>query len=118
MNLIQKITSDPLQQQAIVLADGTSFSMTMYFIPLQQGWFFTEIVYGTFVLNGLRICNNPNMLYQFKNILPFGIACFSKENREPSLQQDFSSGNSQLYLLTEAEVQEYTDYIELGTTPS
>lgn len=118
MNKIEKITDDPLQQQTIVLADGTTFSFEMYFIPMQQGWFFTNITYGTFTLTGLRICVSPNMLYQFQNLIPFGIACFSVGNREPSLQQDFVSGNCQLYLLTQAEVAEYTAYIENGTPTS
>ena len=68
----------------------------------------------TFTLNGLRITNSPNMLNQWKNILPFGLACFSTANREPSLQQDFASGNSVLYVLTQAEVTQYSEFLALG----
>lgn len=114
MLLIQRVTSNPLQKQALILDDGTVVSLTMYFRPMQQGWFINELMWGSFVLNGLRICNSPNMLYQFRNQIPFGLACFSVNNREPSLQQDFSSGASKLYILTEAEVQEYTEYLRAG----
>lgn len=85
---------------------------------MQFGWFFTNITYGSFVLNGLRITNLPNMLFQFQNKIPFGLACFSKANREPSLQDDFVSGNSKLYILTQAECEEYDTYVRLGTLPS
>ena len=58
------------------------------------------------------------MLYQFQNQIPFGLACFSKANREPQLQQDFVSGASSLYILTQAECQEYATYIQGGLLPS
>lgn len=118
MNYISNITSNALQQQNIVLPDGTTFSMTMYYVPLQYGWFFTNITYKTFVLNSVRITNNPNMLYQFQNLIPFGIACFSASQREPSQQEDFLSGASKLYVLTEEECSAYADYIRGGELPS
>jgi hypothetical protein len=114
MFLIQQITSDPLQKQTLILPDGTSLSMTINFVPMQYGWFITSLVYGAFILNGLRITNSPNMLHQFKNQIPFGLACFSNQNREPSQQQDFSSGTSQLYLLSAAEVAQYTGLLQSG----
>jgi hypothetical protein len=114
MYLIQQITSDPLQKQTLILPDGTSLSLTINFVPMQYGWFITSLVYGSFVLNGLRITNSPNMLHQFKNQIPFGLACFSSENREPTQQQDFSSGASNLYILSAAEVAQYAGLLQSG----
>lgn len=116
MQYLTRITSDPYQKHTIVLDDGTSFILYLYFRPMQQGWFAERLEYPTldFLLPTMRICNSPNMLYQWQNKLPFGLACFSAANREPSLQDDFISGASKLYVLTEAEVQEYTDYIQNG----
>ena len=111
---IQQITNDSLQKQTILLDDGSSFTMVMYFVPLQYGWFFRELTYLDFTLRNFRICNDLNMLYQFRNKLPFGIACISAGNREPSLREDFSSGASRLYVLTEEEMDEYTEYITSG----
>lgn len=78
---------------------------------MQLGWFITSLAYLSFELKGLRISNSPNMLYQFRNRIPFGLACFSMDKREPSLQSDFVSGASKLYVLTEAEVDAYTEYL-------
>lgn len=114
MNLIQQVTNDTLQQQTLVLPDGSQLLLQIYFRPLQQGWFFNQILYKTFVLNGLRITNTPNMLYQFRNQLPFGLGCFSTNNREPSQQDDFSSGASKLYFLTAEDVALYTSILQSG----
>jgi len=105
MYLIQQITSYPYQTQTLILPNGNSLTLTIRFAPMQYGWFITNLTYFDFVLNGMRICNSPNMLYQFKNNLPFGLACYSTQNREPSLQQDFSSGASSLYILNADEVE-------------
>lgn len=116
MFIVQQITSDPLQRQTLILPDGTSLTLTMYFRPMQTGWFINEITYGSFSLTGLRITVSPNMLRQFKNQIPFGLACYgNKTNREPTQQQDFSSGAFSLYLLSKQEVQQYEDFLELGT---
>ena len=114
MLLISQVTNDPLQQQTLILPDGSSIFLQLYFRPLQYGWFINTLTYKTFTINGLRITNSPNMLYQFRNKLPFGLACFSSGNREPSQQNDFSSGASQLYILTAAELVTLAGYINGG----
>jgi hypothetical protein len=113
MNQIAQITSDSLQTQNLLLEDGSSISLTLYFVPMQYLWLIQSLVYApkNFTIQNMRICNSPNMLRQYKNQIPFGMACFSTANREPSLQQDFVSGASNLYLLSAAEVQEYEAYL-------
>lgn len=111
MYLIQKITSDPYQRQTVVLADGTQVALTLLYRPLQQGWFITELVYKGTTVNGRRVVNSPNMLHQFRSTLPFGLACFSLTPREPTLQEDFSSGQTSLYVLTADEVDQFTEYL-------
>lgn len=108
---VQNITQDAFQKQTMILPDGSSLVLTIYFRPLQQGWFLENITHNDFSLNGLRITNSPNMLHQFKNQINFGLACFSMNDREPSLPQDFSSGASVLYVLTEDEVNAYTEFL-------
>lgn len=114
MFLVNQITSSPFQTQNLILPDSTVVTITLYFIPMQYGWFITKLVYGNFVLQGLRISNSPNMLLQYQNQIPFGLACYSTNNREPSQQEDFSSGASQLYILDSAEVAEYYLYLQTG----
>lgn len=108
---IKQVTRDPLQQQTLILPDGTSLTLTLYFVPMQYGWFIRNLTHGDFILNGFRVVISPNMLYQYKNLIPFGLACFSTDSREPSQQDDFASGFAKLYLLNEAEVEQYEDYL-------
>ena len=115
MYLIGNLTNQPLQTMTLILPNGNPMNMSLYFVPQQFGWFIPSLTYQTFTLNGLRVCNNPNMLYQWRNILPFGLACFSTQSREPSQQNDFISGASNLYLLDSSEVEELTTLYQSGT---
>lgn len=111
MYQVQNITNDTRQIQSLVLPDNTIIQLSMYFIPMQYGWFVTNLTYGDFVLTGVRISNSPNMLYQFRNKIPFGIACISDQGREPSQQNDFAVGASRLFILTPDEVKQYTVFL-------
>ena len=111
---VQNLTGDSRQKQTLVLPDGSLIGLTIYFVPMQLGWFITELTYGSFVLNGIRITNSPDMLYQFRNQIPFGLACFSQSDREPSQQLDFVSGASSLYVLTADEVNQYLEFLSGG----
>lgn len=111
MYKIENITSDARQKQTFILPDGSRIQISLYFIEQQLGWFITSLVYGDFTLTNVRISNSPCMLYQFRNRIPFGLACFSDGDREPMLLNDFVSGASKLYILTEDEVNLYTEFL-------
>lgn len=108
---VEDITSETFQQLELVLPDGTLVTVTIYFVPMQYGWFITELTYGDFILRGFRISNGPNILRQFKNQIPFGLQCISEQDREPTLQEDFSSNASKLYILDQADVALYEDFL-------
>jgi hypothetical protein len=108
MYQIQNFTDNPKQKQTLQLPDGTFIVISLYFIPMQQGWFIQNLSYGKFVLSGVRVTNSPNILHQYRNQIPFGLACFSTQDREPSLAQDFVTGASKLYILTKQECDQFT----------
>jgi len=114
MKVIRHFTDAPKQELSVLLDDGTFFTMEVYFIPLQQGWFINRLEYEGFIVRGIRICNSPNLLHQFRNLIPFGLACFSEDKREPLLQIDFSEGNNELYVLTADEVDAYQEAVTNG----
>ncbi len=115
MFLIQQVTSDANQKQTLILPNGNAALIQIYFVPLQYSWFITQLIYQNFTLNGLRITVSPNMLRQFKNQIPFGLACYANGvQREPSQQLDFSSDAFSLYILDHAEVLAYEDAL-MGT---
>lgn len=114
MYLIQQVTADSKQTQSLLLPDGSTIQIAMEYKPMQYGWFITSLVYAGFTLNGVRICTSPNLLHQYKNQIPFGLACYTDGNHEPMLQQDFSEGRSKLYILTAAEVTAYSRILSGG----
>lgn len=111
MYKIERISDDTLQRHTVTLPDGSEFIMTIYFVPMQLAWYITELSYGDIKINTTRISNSYNILMQFQNLIPFGIACISKNGRDPSLQEDFASGNSVLYLLSAEECVQYRNYL-------
>lgn len=111
MYTITNITKNYLQTQNVVLQDGSSFKFEICYKPMQYGWFIQDLVYGDIEIKGMRICVNPNMLHQFMNILPFGIACYTTLGREPTQLEDFSSGNFQLLVLSKDETTAYKAYL-------
>lgn len=111
MIYIDQISNDTLQEHTILLPDNSSFILELYYVPMQYGWFINNLTYGEFVLKGQRLCSAPNIIHQFRNILPFGIACFTVSNREPMFQDDFSTQASQIFLLSKDEVTEYERYL-------
>lgn len=111
---IERITNNPNQKHSFTLENGLNMSFILAFKPMQQTWFFEQIVYQTFTMNSLRVCNNPNLLYQWVNLVPFGIACFSSGYRNPELQDDFVTGYSRLYILSQSEIAEYRTLTQNG----
>lgn len=108
MRLIEGITASAFQENSVTLPNGTVLLIELRYIEMQRGWFIERIVYEDFNLNGLRICNSPNILHQYRNLIPFGLACETNEGREPSLLTDFDNNDSRLYLLTLEETQEFS----------
>lgn len=107
ISTIDNITSDPNQKVTLKLADQTEVVIELYYSDTQKGWFIRSLTYGSIVLRSLRVTNNVNMLRQWRNLLGFGLMCKTINNREPTLIQDFSSGNAVLSILDAESVNAY-----------
>lgn len=111
MITIDNFTTDSRQKQVIQLEDGSSVTLSIYYSRLQYGWFIDELTYGEFTVKGMRLCTSPNLLHQFKNQIPFGLAVFNSDNREPTELEDLASGNFEFFILDEDEIEEYSDLL-------
>lgn len=109
MNIVTGITDQPNQQFDLQIADGSRVKVTLNFRVQQLGWFldlvWTRTDGTTFPLYGLRVTTSPNILRQWRNLLPFGLAVITSANGEPVSVKSFSSNTSQLVLLDEADVE-------------
>lgn len=107
MRKVFGISNQSKQTVSLPLEDGSSFRMTLSYNPRTLSWIIVELTHKEFILNGYKIYNSENFLHQFRNLIPFGLACRSVNNREPMLLEDFNSDNSQIYLLDAKETTAY-----------
>jgi hypothetical protein len=99
MKRIHGITDSEDQNMRLVLEDKSRASLTLRYLERQVGWFF-DLKYGDgFVLTGVRLVSSPNVLRQWRWILPFGLAVWTKDKGEPMRKADFLNGTVELYLL-------------------
>jgi len=110
MYSIEGLTDDPKQQQTVILPNSKSANLYIEYKPMQLGWFLS-LDYESFSVKNVRIVSSPNFFHQFKNLLPFGVACFVQDDQEPLLQQDFLSGRAKLYILDRSEVTLYEEIL-------
>ncbi len=108
MITINGLSATPLQSFNVPLDDGTIVYFTLRYNPAVQMWF-ANIEHEDFTLNGLRLCNNFNLLHQYKNIIPFGLFVEIVGESEPLLINDFQSERVRLNILTAAEVEQLSE---------
>ena len=103
MNLLNEITDDPKQKMTVVTPQGDEFDFYLEFRETQGLWF-CNIGFKDTVINGLGLVCGQNILRQWKNILPFGLAVGSSDVADPYYIDDFVNSRIQVYVLTEDEV--------------
>lgn len=103
MRYLNKITAEASQKFFLTGNTGQRITMNLRYMPSIQGWQM-DLSYNDFTANGIHVVGSPNLLRNFKNIIPFGIACVVTDGLDPYYIDDFSSGRAVLYLLSEADV--------------
>ncbi len=119
MNLITGLTDDPAQNATVTLPDGSTAILSLNYSPQQLGWFF-GVQYPTngFNVTGQRLCTFPNVLQQFQNAIPFGVACITVDGSEPTGEETFVDGTTDLYLLNSNDVAYVNDVVFLNQSPA
>lgn len=99
------VVSDVSPQVLVIpVPSYADISMTMYFYPSQNMWFF-NLVWGSFETDGMVMVTTPNLLQQWSEILPFGIGITSKNGTDPSGQECFvASNNFVVQLLVQSDL--------------
>lgn len=103
MNLLNKISSDARQQFTLIGAAGEQISFFLYFMPSQNAWC-CDIAWNDFKVQGLQIVVGPNILRQWRNVITFGIACYSTDAYDPQYLNDFLTGRIRLYTLSSDDI--------------
>ena len=103
MNILTGFTDSPLQTTTIPLDDGTRAVLQLYFRPQQKGWFY-DLQHQSFILLGQRLVTGENILRQFRNQIPFGLAVLTTTHRDPFDQEDLVNRAAVIVLLSPEDV--------------
>lgn len=106
MYRIMDLNGQPKQQIKVIVANNRVLKIDFTYSENQKCWFFDfDYNNGKFISKGHKLSNCPNIIRQYKNTLPFGIACYVIDGLEPWFLNDFVTGRVQFYILEKAEVQ-------------
>lgn len=103
MLYIDSITSDAFQNFTLTGIPGVQVGILLSYRPRVQQWYM-DVTWNTFTANGLAVVCSPNLMRQWKNILPFGLACAGTNELDPYLLTDFENQVQSIYLLDSADV--------------
>jgi hypothetical protein len=102
---ITEITDESKQKHLLEIEGFEKATLYLEFKPNKNAWFFS-LEWQTFSTYNIQLVKNYNLLRQFKNIIPFGIAIYTKSGQDPMTDDAFSSGDAEFFLLTASEVLE------------
>lgn len=107
MYQITNITDDPKQKLNVVLPDGVSIAqLSLRYLANLRSWYM-DVLYEDISIKNRRICSSPNLLRQWNNVLPFGLACYTTDDSDPFFIDDFENGRCGLLVLTPDELDNY-----------
>ncbi len=116
MKLIEGLTDQSKQSTVLTLTDGSKVLLYLEFRSQQKGWFF-DITWNTASILGQRLVTSPNVLRQYLNVVPFGIAVVTTDGSEPLTVSDFSEDTVSLYLLEGSDLSDIETQV-YGAPPS
>lgn len=103
MQQITNLSDEADQLTKIVLGDGSIATFEFIYLPAIERWVYS-VSHPDLTVNRLILCMGPNVLRDFRNIIPFGLACYTTDGADPFYIEDFSSGRVTLYVLDASEV--------------
>lgn len=115
MLYINKITNNASQQLTLTGITGITINMMLEFFPRINQWVM-GITYLDQSIQGISLVAAPNLLRQWKNVLPFGISCICPDGLDPYQVTDFANQRALLFLLNAADVEQVeTDWFTADT---
>lgn len=105
MQVITSLTQSPNQIHQLVLDNNDTAEFKLRYYARMLSWYF-DLTYNNKTINNVKIVLHPNILRQFRNILPFGITFFTDNGSpiEPFQKTDFSTGRVKMGILNSEEV--------------
>lgn len=86
---INNLTAAANQTTVAILADGSSVTLRFLYRPAIQRWT-VDVTRGTFVAKAVGLATNPNLLRIWRNVIPFGLAVYTKDGTDPFMADDLT----------------------------
>jgi hypothetical protein len=99
---IDSITAEYRQRMQLSITNYGYATLTISFKPNQLGWFF-DLEWQDFSVYNQKLTMAPNILRQYRKILPFGLMCINTTGIDPLVLESFVL-DTKLYLMDSAEV--------------
>jgi len=99
---ITEINDDPKQLIYLVIDGYEKAKLTLEFKPNQYAWFYS-LEWQDFSTFNEQISNSPNILRQYRKILPFGLLIATDGGQDPMSVDAFTT-TSGIYLLSADEI--------------
>jgi len=116
MKQITEITNEYKQKLQPVLETGEEFTLQLKYSSQQNCWF-ANILYSNFEIKNVKLVLSSNLLYQWKNILPFGLMIVSTDttpkSSDPFLLSDLTE-RVNIFILNKEEISEIENIVNNG----
>jgi len=103
MQQITNLSDEASQISKVVLDDGSVITFEIIYLPTIERWMM-NVSHPTITVNNLILCAGPNVLRDFRNVIPFGLGCYTNDGADPFYIEDFASGRVSLFVLDASEV--------------
>lgn len=103
MKQINSLGNAADQQQTVTLDDGSTVQLEFFYRAGIQRWFI-DVIHSSLTLRGFGLSQGPNILRQWRNLIPFGIAVQAIDLIDPVQITDFQTGRVAVYILSADEV--------------
>lgn len=104
MRQIDNLSDDASQQVQVILDDGTLAVVALRYLASGQRWV-ADVTRGEFSVKSIGLCQHPNLLRAYRQVIPFGLMCSAVDDVDPAYIQDWVNGRCSLQILTAEEVQ-------------
>lgn len=99
---ITGITTDYRQSLNITITNYGYAELVLQYKPNQYAWFF-DLTWQDFKTTNQQLTMAPNILRQYRKLIPFGLMCFNTAGLDPLVLESFKT-DTKIYLLESAEV--------------
>ena len=103
MQQITNLSDEADQLTRVVLDDGSVVTFEIFYLPTIERWAF-NFSHPDLTVNNLIMCAGPNILRDFRNVISFGLGCYTTDGADPFYIEDFASGRVTLFVLNASEV--------------